>query len=172
MTEEKKTYLQHAFRYGTIIGFVSFIYYLIGFYTGFEEKVFIFDNLYFFLSVALFIVMMSKYRNMQQGKVKFSRYLAIGFVASVITAFFISAYTFIRVTVLDTYLIYQIISLVEKAMPTYQLPELTSSTLGILKISYVFANFFVNIFNNMIYIMLISAFMVWNSRMYNRNTNK
>lgn len=168
MTEEKKTYLQYAFRYGTIIGFVSFLYYLIGYYTGFDKKVFIFDNLYFIIFITLFIIMMSKYRFVQTTKIKFSRYLTIGFIASVVIAFFISAYSLIRVMVLDPYMIYQVISLSESILPNYKFPELTPSMLNVLKVLYVFANFLVSIFNNMIYVLIISAFMVWNNKIYDK----
>ncbi|MDO5760157.1 MAG: hypothetical protein Q4Q06_03950, partial [Bacteroidota bacterium] len=164
MTQEKKIYLQHSFRYGSIIGFVSFLYYLIGYYTGLEKKTFVFDNLYFFISMAMLIVMMVKYRRMQSTRVKFSRYVAMGFVASVVIAFFLSAYLFIRIMVLDTYMIYQIISIVEQTLQDYEFPALSTANINVFKISYVFANFLVNIFNNMIYVLLISAFMVFNSR--------
>lgn len=166
MTEEKKTYLQYAFRYGTIIGFISFLYYLIGYYTGFDKKVFIFDNLYFIIFITMFIVMMSKYRFVQTTKIKFSRYVSIGFIASVVIAFFVSAYSLIRVMVLDPYIIYQVISLGESVLPNYKLPEMTPAMLNIFKVSYVFANFLVNIFNNMVYVLIISAFMVWNNKIY------
>lgn len=171
MTEEKRTYLQHAFRYGSIIGFVSFLYYLLGYYLEFEKNTFIFDNVYFFFTVTMFITMMIKYRRTQTGRVKFMRYLSIGFVASVVVAFFVSAYLVIRIMVLDPFMIYNIVSMVEQSMKGYNIDMTNPSVLPIMKISYVFANFLVNIFNNMMYILLISAFMVWNNRLYEKNKN-
>lgn len=168
MTEEKKTYLQHAFRYGTIIGFISFVYYLIGFYTELEEHTFLFDNIYFFISIVLLITMMVKYRRMQESKVKFWRYMAIGFVASVVISFFISAYVFVRIMVLDPFMVYNIASMVEQSMKAYSIDFGNEALLPVLKGTYVFANFLVGIFNNMVYILLISLFMTMNNRIYNK----
>lgn len=168
MTEEKKTYLQHAFRYGTIIGFISFVYYLIGFYTELEEHTFLFDNIYFFISIVLLITMMVKYRRMQESKVKFWRYMAIGFVASVVISFFISAYVFVRIMVLDPFMVYNIASMVEQSMKAYSIDFGNEALLPVLKGTYVFANFLVGIFNNMVYILLISLFMTMNNRIHNK----
>ncbi len=168
MTEEKKTYLQHAFRYGTIIGFISFVYYLIGFYTELEKHTFLFDNIYFFISIVLLITMMVKYRRMQESKVKFWRYMTIGFVASVVISFFISAYVFVRIMVLDPFMVYNIASMVEQSMKAYSIDFGNEALLPVLKGTYVFANFLVGIFNNMVYILLISLFMTMNNRIYNK----
>lgn len=168
MTEEKKTYLQYAFRYGTIIGFISFIYYLVGFYTELEKHTFLFDNIYFFISIVLLITMMVKYRRMQESKVKFWRYMTIGFVASVVISFFISAYVFVRIMVLDPFMVYNIASMVEQSMKAYSIDFGNETLLPVLKGSHVFANFLVGIFNNMVYILLISLFMTMNNRIYNK----
>lgn len=168
MTEEKKTYLQHAFRYGTIIGFISFVYYLLGFYTELEKHTFLYDNIYFFITVVMLIAMMVKYRKMQDNKVKFWRYMAIGFVACVVISFFISAYLFVRIMVLDPFMIYNIVSIVEQSMKAYNIDMSNPSLLPVLKVSYIFANFLVSIFNNMMYILLISLFMTLNNRIYNK----
>ena len=168
MTEEKKTYLQHAFRYGTIIGFISFVYYLLGFYTELEKHTFIFDNIYFFISIVLLVTMMVKYRKIQENKVKFWRYMAIGLVASTVISFFVSAYLFVRIMVLDPFMIYSIASMVEQSMKSYSIDINNEALLPVLKASYVFANFLVGIFNNMMYILLISLFMTLNNRIYNR----
>ncbi|MBR1768922.1 MAG: DUF4199 family protein [Bacteroidales bacterium] len=171
MTEERKTYLQHAFNYGSILGFFSFCWYLTGFYLGFDKHPMIYDNIYFFISISIIIAMMISYRRMQENQtVKFSRFFTIGFVATTICALFISAFAIIRIAVLDPYFIYTFASSASQYLQEYNITYNidSPSLINVFKISYVIANFFVCILNNIIYILLISAFMTLNNRIYNK----
>lgn len=173
MTEEKKIYLQHAFRYGSIAGFISFVYYLIGFYSGFEKNSFIFDNLYFFISMAVIVAMMVTYRKQNADKkIKFSRFFTLGFVAIVIVSLFMTAYTIIRVLVLDPFLIVNVMELTQQSLKSYGFADMSNpNMLPVVKSAYIFASFLTSVFNNTIYILLISAFMVLNNKIYT-NTPK
>lgn len=180
--EEKMTYKQYAFRWGSIIGFVSFLYYLLGFYTRFEENLMLFDNIYFFLSIGLLIYMLFNYRKQVQGEeIKFKRYLSISFIASVVIALFITVYYWLRMSVLDPFYFQKVLNLMEETMKNTPYGDMTMfkdnpGLIPVLKTSYLFTTFIGSIFGNMIYMLLLSATMVINAknrkRFYDKYNNK
>lgn len=180
--EEKMTYKQYAFRWGSIIGFVSFLYYLLGFYTRMEENFMLFDNIYFFLSIGLLIYMLFNYRKQVQGEeIKFKRYLSISFIASVVIALFITVYYWLRMSVLDSFYFQKVLNLMEETMKNSPYGDMSMfkdnpGLIPVLKTSYLFTTFIGSIFGNMIYMLLLSATMVINAknrkRFYDKYNNK
>ncbi|MCQ2326209.1 MAG: DUF4199 domain-containing protein [Bacteroidales bacterium] len=180
--EEKMTYKQYAFRWGSIIGFVSFLYYLLGFYTKMEESPMLFDNIYFILSIGLLIYMLFNYRKIEQGEeIKFKRYLSISFIASIVIALFITIYYWLRMSVLDPFYFQNVLNLMEEAMKSSPYGDLSMfkdnpGLIPVLKTSYLFTTFIGSIFGNMIYMLLLSGTMVINARnrkrFYDKYNNK
>lgn len=178
MTEEKKIYLQHSFRWGSIIGFVSFIYYLVCFYTKFEKNTMIFNNIYFFLSMGLLIAMFTVYRRqMGETKVKYGRYVLMGLVASVVTSFFTTLFLWVRMKFLDPFHFSQVLIIIQESMKDYKFIDTNTlasnpNFIPMMKVSYLFSNFIMSIVSNLLYILIIAWAMTMNTRFYNRNNQQ
>lgn len=172
MTNDTKEYMLHSFRYGSIIGFFTFIYYILGFYLNWEKSGW-FDDVYFFIDIAMIAWMMIAYKkNQPDNQVKFSRYIMVGFISCLVIAFFYVIYFVVRITkldvlFLDNYLNEMITQL--KPMGIDYSKVMTPNNKSFFEIAFFVSLYIGNIISNMFYILLLSWFMSLNNRMYNTN---
>ncbi len=177
MIEEKITKLtdttfKYAFRWGSIIGFFTLIYYTVGFFTGWD-KLFYFSDIYFLVEVILLVWMMVLYkRERMKEKIKFSRYVLIGFYATFVIAVFYTIYFALRVLKLDPLFIQTYLSeLIDVAQQQLGSDYSMLSKIqvnGMFKVAFLVTIFISNIISNMFYILLLSGFMILNQKIYRR----
>ena len=177
MIEENRTKLsdsafKFAFRWGSIIGFFTLIYYIIGFFTGWDKLIY-FSDIYFLIEVILLVWMMVMYSRERSGEeIKFSRYVQIGFYATIVIAIFYTIYFAIRVFKLDPFFIQNYISqFVDMAQQQFGEDYSMLSKIQVnatFKVAFLFTIFVSNIISNMFYILLLSLFMMLNKKIYRR----
>jgi uncharacterized membrane protein YhdT len=172
MTDSTKEYMQHSFRFGSLIGFVTFIYYVVGFYLGFEKGQW-FDDVYFFIEIAMIAWMMVAYKKTQiDNRVKFSRYFMLGLIASLVISLFYVIYFVVRVTKLDVlffdnYMNEAITQL--KTMGIDYSKVFTQQNKPFFEVVFFISIYIGNLISNLFYVLLLSWFMSLNNRMYNMN---
>lgn len=170
MTKEKKEYTNYAFYWGSIIGFATFVWYLIGFFTDFEKKV-IFGDIYFFIEVSLILWMFLRYRRMQEDKkLKFGRMMYMAFITSLIIAGFYAIYFVVRMTKLDPLFFSNYVYEASKAMKSIVGIDYASlinkQNIGIVKVSFIISLYFSSVFNTMIYALIVAGVIKFNERFY------
>ncbi len=171
-TNETKTPFQFAFRWGSIIGFITLLYYLIGFYTKFERFVY-FADIYFLIEIALIGVMITKYKRENNVlTLKFSKMIKICFYASIIIAAFYALYFALKIIKLDplffqTYMS-EVFKLMQESFQVDYSANMTPQTYSVFKASFVFATYLSFVFNTMFYSLLLCAFISFNQKLYIR----
>ncbi|MBR1626508.1 MAG: DUF4199 domain-containing protein [Bacteroidales bacterium] len=177
MTEEVRDKAQgsvfkFAFRWGSIIGFFTLVYYLTGFYTGWDKSLY-FNDVYFFVEIAMIAWMIVTYRKENELEyVKFSRIMLIGFYASLIIAGFYTLYFFLRMERLDTMFFQtyfsQVLTMIKEQFNIDYSKAVTPQMNTLFKASFLFSLYISSIISNMIYTLLLAAFMSFNQRIYKK----
>ncbi|MCF0210639.1 MAG: DUF4199 domain-containing protein [Bacteroidales bacterium] len=176
MTEEKKAYLQYAFRYGSIAGFIMFLYNLLGFYTKFENKL-LFSDIGFAITLFFLLYVFRHYRRLYSNQnIKFGRYFAIGCLVTLCIAAFNTLYLYLKITILDPFYFTQVLNAMFEMMKEYKINNIELFTenpqlIPVMKASFLFTSFILSFVGNILYVLLLAWTMVINKKIYN-NTNQ
>lgn len=169
---EKQSNFKFAFRWGSIIGFITLVYYLIGFYTGFEKQLY-FSDIYFFMDIALIALMITEYRKeMQLTELKFKRILLIGMYSALVVAGFYALYFFLRMNRLEP-LFFQayigdVIKMIKEQFDIDYSQMFKPQMMGMFKGVFLFSIYVSSFISSMIYTLLLAAFFTLNRRVYKR----
>lgn len=172
MTQQKKEYLNHAFKWGSIVGFAYFVWNIIGFYSGFEKKLY-FADIFFIFEIMLIFAMFYSYRKKhKEEQIKFGKMAIMGLILSLIISFFYIIYIFVRMEKLDALffpeLMNQVSLAAKQTMHIDYSKIITPNNLPFVKVSIIFAMYVGMFINTMIYTLITILFFRLNERMYTR----
>ncbi|MGP1515207.1 MAG: DUF4199 domain-containing protein [Bacteroidales bacterium] len=172
LNKKKDSVFKFAFRWGSIIGFVTLIYYIVGFYTGWDKMLY-FKDVYFFIEILLIAWTMNTYKR-ERGliQIKFSSLILIGFYVSLVVALFYIIYFFLRISRLDPLFmnnyIVEVIELIKKEFNIDYSQLITPQIAKLFKAAFIFSMYISSIISTMIYTLLLASFMTLNQRINKR----
>ena len=172
MTEDRKEYMKFTFRWGSIIGFVTFMWYVTGFFTGWERMLY-FNDLYFIADVLLIGYMIISYKKEHiEEQLKFSKIMSMGFYSALIVALFYAVYFLLRITKLDPLFFQVYMNNVTQVMKTGFNADysqiLTPQTMPLFKGAFVFSMYITSFISSMIYTLFLAAIISLNRKIYGR----
>ncbi|MBP3254160.1 MAG: DUF4199 domain-containing protein [Bacteroidales bacterium] len=171
MTEEKRKYINYSFRWGSIIGFITFILLLTGFYTHLDKQN-IFSDIYFFIQMLLIIFMLIQYKRILDPPATFLRLFYIGFLAALVIAVFYSLYYILLIAKLDPLFfdnyMYDAAKMLKDSMGIDYSSANNPSTAILMKISFIITTFISSLISSVIYILLSCLCIKINERLFQK----
>lgn len=170
--DNKNTTFQFAFRWGSIIGLVTLIYFLVGFYTGLERRLY-FGDFYFFVEIGLISWMFVAYKKENElDRLKFSKMMLLGCYAALFIALFYAMYFFVKIMKLDPLffqsILGQIVDMMENSLSVDYFKDMTPQMMVVAKVSFLISTYISSFFNTMVYTLLLALFVTINQRIYAR----
>lgn len=170
MKKTTKEYINHAFRWGSIIGFVSFVWNLIVYYAHWDNNIYLAD-LFFFVLIMLMFAMFFSYKRTNKDKVvKFSKLFSIGCIACLVISFFYVLYFVLRMQILDPLFfnnyMSEVVELMKQAMNVDYSQFVTPQTTPMLKVSLCIGLYITTTINMIIYTLIVILFYTLSEKLY------
>ncbi|MDR1848267.1 MAG: DUF4199 family protein [Bacteroidales bacterium] len=99
---EREKYASYAFKTGSMLGGILFLYYIVMFYIANNSSFVSWIYLLLFIGGLLWSFINYRRNVYRKPKVKFGRFMAIGAIISLVVAFFVAVYEALHIYKLDT----------------------------------------------------------------------
>ncbi len=170
MKDFTKEYINHAFKWGSIIGFILFIWYLIAYYAHLENSIYLADIFFFVLIMLLFAMFFSYKRSKKNVVIKFPQLFSMGVIACLVISFFYILYFVLKMQILDPLFFNQYITdaveLIKQSMNIDYSQFITQQNTTLLKISMCFGLYVMTTINILIYTLIVILFYIFFEKLY------